>query len=408
MRVLIAALGSRGDVAPFVGLGERIADAGHEVTVAAHAEFELLVRAGGLGFVRLAGDARSIAGFPRGWRTSPRFLAEQARRMTRYLEDAAVDLLAAARHADVLLVNLTAMFGYEIADGLGIPAMGVYSQPVEPTGDFPPVLFHSARSLGRAGNRLAGRLALASITPYDRAAARVRAELGLPPRSYRDRVRRRRDRRRPVLHGFSAHVLPRPADWRPGLEVVGYWPSPEPPGWTPPPDLVDFLDAGPAPVFIGFGSMASGQDGWLSETVAEALRRSGGRAVVQAGWAGLEGAGPDVLTIGDVPHAWLFPRVAAVVHHGGAGTAGAAFTAGTPAVAVPVYADQPLWGERIRALGTGPSPLPFRALTAEALAGRIRDLQSGRYRDAAADLGRRVRAEDGAARVIEALSRLNR
>lgn len=406
MRVLIAALGSRGDVAPFAGLGHRIVGAGHEVTVAAHPEFEGLVRGSGLGFARLAGDARSIVDFPRGWRTSPRFLAGQARRLTRYLEDAAVDLLAAARHADVLLVNLTAMFGHEIADGLGIPGMGLYSQPVEPTGDFPPVLFHSARSLGRPGNRLAGRLALASITPYHRAAARVRAELGLPPRSQRNPVRRG-----PVLHGFSAHVLPRPADWRPGLEVVGYWPSPEPADWTPPPELVDFLDAGPAPVFIGFGSMASGQDGWLSETVAEALRRAGGRAVVQAGWAGLEGAGPDnpdVLAIGDVPHAWLFPRVAAVVHHGGAGTAGAAFIAGTPAVAVPVYADQPLWGERIRALGTGPAPLPFRALTADTLAGRIQDLRSGRYRDAAAELGRRVRAEDGAARVLEALARLGR
>jgi sterol 3beta-glucosyltransferase len=406
MRVLIAALGSRGDVAPFVGLGGRLVGAGHEVTLAAHAEFEPIVRGAGLGFARLAGDARTIADFPRGWRPSPRFLAQQAGRTTRYLTGAAVDLLAAARHADVLLVNLTAMFGYEIADGLGIPSMGVYSQPVEPTKDFPPILLHSARSLGRAGNRLAGQIALASVTPYHRAAAQVREALGLPRRSYRARARRQRDQRWPVLHGYSAHVLPRPADWRPGLEVVGYWPAPQPLGWTPAPDLVDFLDAGAPPVFIGFGSMASGQDGWLSEVVTGALRRSGGRAVVQAGWAGLAGAGPDVLTIGDVPHAWLFPRMAAVVHHGGAGTAGAAFLAGIPSAAVPVFADQPLWGERIRALGVGPRPLPFALLTAEALAERISDLRSGRYGAAAADLGRRVRAEDGAARVIEALDRL--
>jgi sterol 3beta-glucosyltransferase len=379
--------------------------------VAAHAEFEPIVRAARFGFAHLAGDARTIADFPRGWRPSPRFLAEHARRTTRYLTGAAVDLLAAARHADVLLVNLTAMFGYEIADGLGIPSMGVYSQPVEPTKDFPPILFHSAgsfwaRSLGRPGNRLAGQIALASVTPYHRAAAQVREALGLPRRSYRARARRQRDQRWPVLHGYSAHVLPRPADWRPGLEVVGYWPAPQPPGWTPPVDLVDFLDAGPPPVFIGFGSMASGQDGWLSEVVAGALGRSGGRAVVQAGWAELAGAGPDVLTIGDVPHAWLFPRMAAAVHHGGAGTAGAAFLAGIPSVAVPVFADQPLWGQRIRALGVGPRPLPFAALTAEGLAERIRDLRTGRYGAAAADLGRRVRAEDGAARVIEALDRL--
>jgi sterol 3beta-glucosyltransferase len=406
MRVLIAALGSRGDVAPFVGLGQRLAAAGHEVTVAGHAEFAPLVRSGGLGFAGVTGDARSISDFPRGWRASPRFLAEQARRMTRYLEDAALDLLAAARHADVLLVNLTAMFGYEIADVLGIPGMGVYCQPVEPTGAFPPIFFHSARSLGSLGNRVAGRVALASLTPYHRAAARVRAELGLPPRSYRDRARRLREQRWPVLHGYSAHVLPRPADWRPGLEVVGYWPAHQPAGWSPPADLLDFLDAGPAPVFIGFGSMAAGQDGWLSEVVAEAVRRAGVRAVVQAGWAGLESAGPDVLTIGDAPHSWLFPQMAAVVHHGGAGTTGAAFLAGTPSVAVPVYADQPLWGERIRALGAGPAPLPFTALTAQTLAERIRDLQTGRYRTAAAEIGRRVRTEDGAARVVEALRAL--
>jgi sterol 3beta-glucosyltransferase len=95
-----------------------------------------------------------------------------------------------------------------------------------------------------------------------------------------------------------------------------------------------------------------------------------------------------------------------VVHHGGAGTAGAAFLAGVPPVAVPVFADQPLWGERICALGLGPPPLPFAALTAEALAERIRDLLSGRYMAAAAELGRLARAEDGAARVIEALDRL--
>jgi sterol 3beta-glucosyltransferase len=407
VRVLIAALGSRGDVAPFVGLGDRLVRVGHEVTIAAHAEFEPLIRSAGLGVAPLSGDARTIADFPRGWRSSPRFLAGQAARLSDYLARAAVDLLQAARQADVLLVNVTAMFGYEIADGLGIPSMGVYSQPIEPTGDFPPMLFHSARSLGRTGNRLAGHLALASVVPFHRASAQVRTTLGLPPRSHRARVRRQRAQRWPVLHGYSAHVLPRPADWRPGLDVVGYWPAYAPPGWTPPPRLVDFLDAGPAPVFIGFGSMAAGQDGWLSEVVAGALRRSGARGIVQSGWAGLQGAGDDVLTIGDVPHSWLFPRMAAVIHHGGAGTAGAAFSSGVPSMAVPVYADQPLWGERIRALGVGPRPLPFARPSAEALGDRIRDLRAGGgHRAAATDLAERIRMEDGAARVIAALEDL--
>ena len=405
MRVLIAALGSRGDVAPFVGLGVRVARAGHEVTVAAHPEFEPMMRSAGLGFASLAGDARSVV--PAGWRMSPRFLAQQAARLTEYLTQAASDLLRAAKRADVLLVNMTAMFGYDVADGLGIPSMGVFPQPIEPTGDFPPVLFHTARSLGRRGNRLTGELALASITPYHRAYAHVRSELGLPPRSPRARARRQRAERWPVLHGYSPRVLPRPGDWRPGLEVVGYWPAHLPPGWTPPPALVDFLAAGPPPVFVGFGSMGAGQDRWLSEVVTGALRRSGVRAVVQAGWAGLQAGGSEVMTIGDVPHGWLFPRMAAVVHHGGAGTAGAAFMSGVPSVAVPLYADQPLWGERIRVLGVGPRPLPFRRLSADALAERILEMvRNPGYRAAAVSLAEALRGEDGAAPVIAALDRL--
>ena len=407
MRVLIAALGSRGDVAPFVGLGARLVPAGHAVTIAAHAEFEPMIRAAGLGVARLGGDARTIADFPRGWRSSPRFLARQAAELTAYLARAASDLLESARAADVLLVNMTAMFGYDIADGLGIPSMGVFSQPIEPTAAFPPVLFHSARSRGALGNRLLGRVALQSVTPFHRTSARVRRALGLPPRSAAATIRRQRAEQWPVLHGYSAHVLPRPGDWRPGLDVVGYWPAFTPPDWAPPRELADFLAAGPPPVFLGFGSMASGQDGWLSEVVVGALRRSGARAVVQAGWAGLHAGGDDVLTVGDVPHTWLFPHMAGVVHHGGAGTTGAAVMSGTPALGTPIYADQPLWSARIHALGAGPPPLPFRELTAESLADRIRDLTAHPgYATAAARLADSVRAEDGSARVIEALDRL--
>ena len=110
-----------------------------------------------------------------------------------------------------------------------------------------------------------------------------------------------------------------------------------------------------------------------------------------------------------MPHAWLFPRMAAVVDHGGAGTTGAAFLAGTPAVATPVYADQPLWGARIHALGVGPRPLPFSRITAESLAERILDARTDPgYQAAAGALAERMRTEDGAGRVLAALERLPR
>jgi UDP:flavonoid glycosyltransferase YjiC (YdhE family) len=200
-------------------------------------------------------------------------------------------------------------------------------------------------------------------------------------------------------------VLPRPRDWRAGLDVVGYWWPHRPADWSPPSPLVDFLAAGPAPVFLGFGSMAGGQGGWLTELTVEALRLAGVRAVVQAGWAGLDGLGDDVFTVGDVPHEWLFPRMSAVVHHGGAGTTGAGLRAGVPTVTTPIYADQPLWGARVQALGAGPAPLPMRNLTPVALATAIRAATTNPdHRAAAGRLAEQIATEDAITPVRQAVN----
>ncbi|GEL24757.1 glycosyl transferase [Pseudonocardia sulfidoxydans NBRC 16205] len=405
VRVLIAALGSRGDVVGFVGLGRRLAADGLDVTVAANPEFADDVHAGGIGFAPLAGDARTISDLPSGWRTSPRALAAQADALTSYLESTADDLVDAAQHADLLLCNVTAMFGVDVAEGLGIPSAGLFSQPIEPTREFPPMLLHTARSLGGVGNLLAGRVALRSAVPFHRASARVRSRLGLPRRSAAATARALERQRWRVWHGWSPHVLPRPADWRPGLDVVGYWHPVVPDDWTPAPELATFLDDGPAPVYLGFGSMGHGRGAELSAIVADVVGRTGIRAVVHRGWAGLEVSSDRVCLVDHVPHAWLFPRMAAVVHHGGAGTAGAAFTAGVPVVTVPVYADQPLWAARARALGVGPEPLPQARLTAAALAERITDATTRpEFRRTAARLAAAIVDDDGAGAVAAALA----
>src|SRR5690606_34299463 len=198
---------------------------------------------------------------------------------------------------------------------------------------------------------------LRSMIPFHRATARLRRDLGLPRRSAGATAARQAREGWPILHGYSPAVLPRPADWRPGLEVVGYWwPAPVP--WEPPGRLVDFLAAGPPPVLVGFGSMAGGHGAQLLPLVLAALRAAGVRGILQAGRAGL-GAdgpdlGPDVIAIGDAPHEWLLPRVAAVVHHAGAGTTGSTLRAGVPSVPTPVFADQPLWSKRLVELGCAP------------------------------------------------------
>jgi sterol 3beta-glucosyltransferase len=263
-------------------------------------------------------------------------------------------------------------------------------------------------SLGRWGNRAAGRVLLgAGFSPFAASIRQVRAELGLPPIRPGAMFREQDRRRWPVRYGYSPAVLPRPPEWRPGLEVVGYfWPQ-RPAGWQPPAWLVDFLSAGPPPVFVGFGSLASGEGVRLSALVRDALRRAGVRGVIQAGWARLSTSDDDIVTIGELPHDWLFPRMAAVVHHAGAGTTAAGLRAGVPAVPVPVAGDQPFWASRLDALGVTPGAVPYQRLTVDRLAAAIRAAVSQpAYRRRAEALATRITGEDGAGRVLSTVEEI--
>lgn len=402
MRILIAAAGSRGDVAPYTGLGAALRTAGHDVALATTDAFAPLVRAAGLEFRALPADPRKGGGGGGG-----RELMRAAAAFVGELGQGFAD--AVDRGTDLLLLSTTtAPLGWHLAEATGTPALGVYLQPTAPTGDFPPVVT-GARSLGRAGNRMAGRFALRMTDRlYAPAVTALRARLGLPPASPAATRERLERAGWPVLHGFSTALVPRPADWRPGLRVTGTWWPHHDPDAPLPSGLADFLAAGPPPVLIGFGSMAAGEGERLSGLAVAALRRAGLRGILQSGSAGLAATGDDVLTVGDVPHAPLFPRLAAVVHHAGAGTTAAALRAGVPAVAVPVTADQPFWARRLAAVGAAPDPVPYRALTAERLADAL-DLavRRGGCAEAAARVARHMAREDGAAGVVEAVERLN-
>ncbi|MFF8644174.1 nucleotide disphospho-sugar-binding domain-containing protein [Streptomyces sp. NPDC015345] len=400
-RILITAAGSYGDVAPYTGLGVRLREAGYDVALATHDSFAPLTEAAGLRFRGLPADA-AASGRAEGRRELMRTASAFVRGLGGGLADAAV------RGADLLVVSTTtAPLAWQLAEAMGIPALGAYLQPVHPTRELPPVV-GGTRSLGGFGNKALGRLSLRMVDRvYAEAVRDLRARLGLPEEAL-SAVRARQERAGwPVLHGFSPAVVPRPADWRAGLDVVGNWWPHHEPGRALPRELDDFLEAGPPPVFIGFGSMAAGDGERLSGIAVAALRAAGLRGVLQAGRAGLAASGDDVLTVGEVPHALLFPRMSAVVHHAGAGTTAAALRAGVPAVPVPVAADQPFWAARLAALGAATAPLPFKDLTAPRLAEELRRATSeDTYARAAKGLARRLATEDGAGHVLKAVERL--
>jgi sterol 3beta-glucosyltransferase len=415
MRVLIVTAGSLGDVAPYVGLAARLNASGYEAEIATHDRFAPLVHRCGVGFRLLETDlsaAMAMVDDDRAETFQPGLQAlvpnvKLAASLTRrFAHDIATAIQAGP--VDVLLVTSTvAPLAWHVAEAMDLESVGVFLQPQHPSGDFPPVFLTAASALGPWANRAEQRMAATVINAWIATPTKeLRTQLGLKPLSPWAMHRRLEAECWPVCYGFSPEILPRPADWRPGLHVVGYWWPPRLDEWEPPSELVDFLDAGSPPVFVSFGSMARGHGERLSELTRAALRRAGVRGVIQAGWAGLTAIDDDAITVDQVAYDWLMPRTAAVVHHAGAGTTGATLRAGVPVVPIPVGFDNPLWAERLVAVGVSPARLAFKGLSADDLAAAIRSAVSDpSYRRRAQEIARRIDAEDGAGRVADIVGR---
>jgi UDP:flavonoid glycosyltransferase YjiC (YdhE family) len=405
MQLTIFAAGSRGDIQPCVSLGHGLQRAGFAVRLAAPANFTAFILEHGLGVHPLGGDVQQIMASDTGRRFMERGSSNpitSIRAMRTLLGPVALqmaeDALAACRDAEALIsLAVLAPFAKTIAELRRIPLILVEPTPLLPTGAFPAPGWPLQRDLGTLHNRLSGVAMLQVLWQWYRPFVNgFRRQHGLPPSTGADFYHALTAA--PLLGAYSPAVIPRPADWPDGARPTGYW-FPDPPTtWRPSPQLVTFLAKGSPPVYIGFGSMAGRRPEQLAQLVLEALARSGQRGVLLTGWGGIQAmAVPDtVLLLDSVPHGWLFPQLAAVVHHGGAGTTGEGLRAGVPTVIVPFVVDQPFWGQRVWALGVGPAPIPQHKLTAEALADAISVAATHPgIRQRAAALGATLRAEDG-------------
>jgi sterol 3beta-glucosyltransferase len=408
MNIRLLAIGSQGDVQPFGALGLGLQRAGFDVSVATTINFKTFVESRGLACITSDMDIQAAVrrekqGEPSG-QTGRRRKAKWE--VFQMLLD---ETLRLSQDAGLLIYSPAAsLTAPHVAEKLGIPAISAPLQPyMDPTRDFPAVAM-PALNLG-------GWYNLFSYTMFEQfvwLALRGRINrwrrdvLGLPPYKEGPFTTLRRQHAT-TLYAFSPTVLPKPAEWGENVHVTGYWFLPHAEDWQPPAELVDFLAAGPAPVYVGFGSMASRNPQETARIVLNAIRQTGVRAVIASGWGGLSASDvpPSVHLIKNAPHDWLFPRMAAVVHHGGAGTTAAGLRAGVPSVIVPFGGDQPFWGRRVHAIGAGLAPIPHKRLTAERLAEALRVAVSDETMcRRAAELGAKIRAEDGvdcAVRIIE-------
>jgi UDP:flavonoid glycosyltransferase YjiC (YdhE family) len=323
------------------------------------------------------------------------------------------DGLAACRGMELLIAGIGGLFiGLALAEKLNVPLIQAYLVPFTPTGEFPGVLLPVALPrLGTSFNRLSHHMVRQVMWQSSRAADNLarREVLHLPAAPLSGPFKSAQGRGWPVLYGFSPTVVPRPADWDSHTHVTGYWFLDSPDDWTPPPSLLAFLQEGPPPVYVGFGSMSSRQPEETADLVLCALAETGQRAIMLTGWAGMrkEKVPNSIYMLDTIPHDWLFPRVAAVVHHGGVGTTAAGLRAGVPSLLVPFFGDQPFWGERVRALGVGPAAIPRRDLTAERLARAIQEAVGDEaLRRRAAEIGALIRAENGVGRAVAIIETL--
>jgi sterol 3beta-glucosyltransferase len=413
VRVTITTSGSRGAVQPYVALGSGLKAAGHEVRIAAQEHFEGFVRARGLGFSPISGDPfQLVAGLLEESSNPLAFARRLGRIFEPVMEQNLEEYLGACRDAEAVVYTPMGFLGYYVALALGVPQVGAALHPLfSRTGHFPSSMVvlgtvHPREVHDRLGNYLTHIFSEQLFwqcfrAPVSRA---VRDVLGLRA-SFWGPFGEWRRRRVPMLYGWSPSVLPPPPDWGRWLRVTGYWFLEHPGGWKPPRELVDFLESGPPPVYVGFGSMNKTDPEELTDIVLRALERTGRRGVLVTGWGGISNSAlPDtVFGVDEVPHDWLFERVEAAVHHGGAGTTAASLRAGLPTIVVPFFADQPFWGRRVAELGVGPEPIPRRSLTVGRLTHAIqRATADGDMKSKAAALGQRIRAENGTERAAEA------
>ncbi|KAI1374208.1 glycosyltransferase family 1 protein [Hypoxylon crocopeplum] len=445
LNVVIQIVGSRGDVQPFVALGLVLKNTyGHRVRVATHSTFQKFVEENGLEFFNIGGDPAELMAFmvknpglmpgidalKSGEITKRRKGIEEivlgcwrscietgdglgpAPRFDRRAKDDDPDqsletVVEEYGHksfvADAIIANPPSFAHIHVAEKLGVPLHLMFTMPWSPTRAFPQPLANIQSSNTDPVTTNYVSYALVEMMTWQGLGDvinRFRTKvLDLEPLSLLWAPAVLTRLQIPYTYCWSPALIPKPNDWGHHIDIAGFYFLNLASSYTPDPELAAFLEAGPPPVYIGFGSIVVDDPNNLTRMIFDAVSETGVRALVSKGWGGLgaDSVGiPDgVFMLGNVPHDWLFQHVSAVCHHGGAGTTAAGINAGKPTIVVPFFGDQPFWGAMVSRAGAGPDPIPYKKLTSTALAEAIRMTLKPETQERARELGERIREEKG-------------
>lgn len=414
LSVVVMIVGSRGDVQPFLALGQELLRHGHRVRIATHGTFREFIKEAGLEFYNIGGDPHELMsymvrnpGLMPGWTSLTNGDIPRKQRMLSEILNGCWDACSQPDIdgkpfiADAIISNPPAFAHVHCAEALGIPLQLSFTMPWCPTAAFPHPLVNISQSNAEPGLTNYLSYGLAEMMTWQGLGGVINefrtSKLGLSALNVRsgpglvDRLKI------PWTYCFSPLLVPRPIDWQNHIDVVGFYFLNLASSYSPSTTLATFLASGPPPIYIGFGSVVVEDPEKVTQVIFEATRLAGVRALISAGWGGLGNTQvpPHVFILGNVPHDWLFTKVFAVCHHGGAGTTAIGLQLGKPTIIVPFFGDQPFWGNMVWKSGAGPKPIKPEKLGVERLKAAIEFCMTSAARDGARRLGEQIRAQNG-------------
>lgn len=404
MKIVILAAGSRGDIQPYLALAAALNKLGAEAYLATFENFESFVQSYGVQCIPIRGDVTKVMQTEQAQYAmqsdNPLKLMISFQKLKELGYGMQKDFLAACEGAEGIIFHPGAAIGHFIAKEKGIPGILATPFPMTPTSDYPALIFYNQPRLGKWFNLFSHQIFEQIM--WSAAGASIKQlwieKYGRLPNPFGPPFKYQNSQMYPTVIGCSPAVFPTSSKWSSYVRCDGYWFLDQAEGWQPDQKLMEFLSSGPAPVYIGFGSIGGGKDtARTTEIVLDAVHRSGCRAILATGWSGLSGAkeSADILVVDQVPHAWLFPQMAAVVHHGGAGTTAAGLRAGKPTVVIPHGNDQFAWGKRVYELKVGSKPIPRKKLSVQRLSDAITFALSDPIKENAKVIGEKIRQENG-------------
>jgi sterol 3beta-glucosyltransferase len=411
MLITILAAGTRGDTQPYIALGIELKKAGHHVRIATFENDEAFIKSFGLEFSKVKGDISVVASGEgtKGARQAdnPFKLLLSFNKLKSLAFGMQKDFFNACAGSDAIVYHPGAAIGYFAARHFNIPSILATPFPMTPTRDYPALIFYNLPRLGKGYNLLTHKIFEKIM--WSASGANVKKfwkeEFGKSPEGFTCPFGMQSTGMLPTIVSCSNYVFPRPSDWPEHIYNTGYWFLDEKADWVPSIELTEFIGRGKPPIYVGFGSIADRALAMrTTELVIEAIKRSGQRGILATGWGGMskiKNIPEDIFILESAPHSWLFAQMAAVVHHGGAGTTAAGLRAGVPGIIIPFSNDQFAWGCRVYELGVASKPIPRKSLTAEKLADAIKFVLAKEIKDAARDLGAKIQSENGVQRAVE-------